>query len=41
MNKITLYNVTDIRTDKFHSIVIVKERQAKWFVPTEESEVEE
>lgn len=39
--KRTLYNVLDIRTNKFHSVVIVKERQAKWFVPTEESEVEE
>ena len=30
---IILYNVIDTRTDKFHSVVIVKERLAKWFVP--------
>ena len=41
MKKITLHNVLDIRTDKFHSIVIIKENQAKWFVPVEEEEVEE
>lgn len=35
MNKITLYNVRDIRTDKVHSIVIVKARDAKWFVSAE------
>ena len=36
MNKITLYNVIDTRTDKFHSVVIVRQRDAKWFVKAEE-----
>lgn len=35
MNKITLYNVIDVRTEKVHSIVIVKSRDARWFVPIE------
>lgn len=37
MNKITLYNVIDIRTGIFHSVVITRARNAKWFVPAEES----
>lgn len=38
MNKITLYNVIDIRTEKFHSVVRCKANQAKWFVPAEDEE---
>lgn len=30
---ITLYNVIDTRTNKFHSVVITKERNARFFVP--------
>ena len=30
---ITLYNVIDIRTGLFHSVAIVKQRNAKYFVP--------
>ena len=37
---ITLHNVIDTRTGKFHSTVIVKERLARYFVPAEE-EVEQ
>ena len=36
MNKITLYNVVDIRTNKFHSVVKVRVNQAKWFVAEDE-----
>ena len=32
---ITLYNVIDTRTGKFHSTVKVKERLARYFVPAE------
>ena len=35
MDKITLHNVVDIRTNKFHSVVKVKARDAKYFVPVE------
>lgn len=35
-----LVNVIDIRTSQFHSIAIVKERNAKWFVPYVEEEPE-
>lgn len=43
---VTLYNVIDIRTGQFYSIVKVSARKAKWFVPgeppaEEEPEVEE
>lgn len=31
---ITLYNVIDIRTNQFHSVAIVSERKAKYFIPT-------
>lgn len=41
MKRITLYDVIDIRTNKFHSVVKIKENQAKWFVPAEEEEVVE
>jgi len=30
---VTLYNVIDTRTGLFHSVAIVKKRNAKWFVP--------
>lgn len=30
---VTLYNVIDTRTDQFHSVAIVKERNVKWFRP--------
>lgn len=33
---IRLYNVIDIRTNKFHSVAIVNKRKAKYFVPAEE-----
>lgn len=39
-NLVTLYNVVDIRTRKFHSMVIVDKRFAKWFVPAEDAEQE-
>jgi len=35
---ITLYNVIDIRTGKRHSVAIVSEKNAKWFVPAEEED---
>ena len=35
---ITLHNVIDTRTGKFHSEVIVKQRMARFFVPAEEEE---
>lgn len=38
--KVTLYNVIDTRTNQFHSVVIVSQRKAKFFVPAE-PEVEE
>lgn len=41
MKQITLYNVMDIRTGKYHSVVKVKERIAKWFVPAVEEDDEE
>lgn len=33
---VTLYNVVDTRTGQHHSVAIVKERNARWFVPEEE-----
>lgn len=30
---IKLFNVIDIRTGQFHSVAIVKERNAKYFIP--------
>ena len=30
---VKLYNVVDIRTQQFHSVAVVKERNAKWYVP--------
>ena len=35
---VTLYNVIDTRTGKFHSEVIVKQRMVRVFVPAEEEE---
>lgn len=35
---VTLYNVIDTRTGKFHSEVIVKQRMVKFFVPAEEED---
>ena len=29
---VRLENVIDTRTDKFHSVAIVKEKYAKWFI---------
>lgn len=38
---VTLYNVIDTRTGQYHSIAIIKERNARWFVPfVEEDEIE-
>ena len=36
---VTLYNVIDIRTSKFHSEVRVKQRMIRFFVPAEEEDV--
>jgi hypothetical protein len=30
---VTLYDVIDIRTNKYHSVVSVKQKYAKYFVP--------
>lgn len=38
---VTLYNVTDTRTNQFHSVAIVKERNVRWFVSAEEEPSEE
>ena len=38
---VTLYNVRDLRTNQFHSIAIVKERNVKWFIPVTIGESEE
>ena len=35
---VTLYDVIDTRTGQYHSIAIIKERNAKWFVPAEDTE---
>ena len=35
---ITLYNVIDIRTGLFHSVAIVKERNAKYFISGKDGE---
>lgn len=37
---VTLYNVIDTRTGKFHSMVMVKERYVKFFVPALQDEEE-
>ena len=33
---VTLYNVIDTRTDKFHSVVKVRERLVRFFIPAVE-----
>lgn len=38
---VTLRNVIDIRTNRFHSIAVVSERNVRWFVPANTEEVEE
>lgn len=35
---ITLYDVYDTRTDKYHSVVMINPRFAKYFVPASERE---
>lgn len=30
---VTLYNVIDTRTNQFHSVAVVKEKNVKWFIP--------
>lgn len=35
---VTLYNVIDTRTGKFHSEVRVKQRMVRFFIPAEEEE---
>lgn len=35
---VTLYNVFDTRTNQFHSVAVVKEKNVKWFIPAEEGE---
>lgn len=39
---VTLYNVIDTRTGKYHSVVMVRESKAKYFIPAlrEEKKVE-
>lgn len=32
-NVVTLYNVIDTRTGNFHPVAIVKEKNARWFIP--------
>ena len=36
MEKITLYDVIDIRTGVFHSVVHTREKYRKWFVPADD-----
>ena len=36
MQYVTLYDVIDTRTQQYHSIAIVKEKNARWFVPAEQ-----
>lgn len=38
---ITLYNVKDIRTGLIHSVAIVKERNARFYVPVLKEEGEQ
>lgn len=33
--RITLFNVIDTRTNQFHSVAIIKRKNARWFVPYE------
>ena len=42
MKYVTLENVIDIRTNKLHSVAVVEERKAKYFVSAgEEQEAED
>ena len=38
---VTLRNVIDVRTNKFHSFARVKEKDVKYFLPTDEEISEE
>lgn len=38
---VKLYNVVDTRTEKFHSVAIVEEKKAHFFVPFVEEEEDE
>ena len=33
MERVTLYNVIDIRNEKYHSVVKIKAKDAKYFIP--------
>lgn len=41
MKYVTLENVIDIRTNKLHSVAVVEERKAKYFVPADPAEEEQ
>lgn len=36
MKYVTLFDVIDTRTNKHHSVVVVKQRYARFFVPYDE-----
>ena len=38
MAMIRLYNVVDLRTGQFHSVAVVSQKNAKWFVHGEPPE---
>ena len=38
---VTLYNVIDIRTGQIHSVAIIKEQHAKYFIDAETEPEEE
>lgn len=38
---VRLTNVIDIRTNQFHSVAIVKEKNVRWYVPANVPTVEE
>lgn len=38
MKTIVLRNVIDTRTNQFHSVAIVREKNAKYFVPAENND---
>lgn len=38
---VTLRNVIDVRTNKFHSFARVKEKDVKYFLPADEEEISE
>ena len=38
---ITLRDVIDIRDGRYYSVVVVKKRMAKWFIPASEGGEEE